>query len=335
MMKTAVIGGGAWGTALAHILGEAGHNVEIWARESEVIESINSLSENTLFLNGLKINSSIRGNPCLDSVLQNADFIINTVPTQFIRSVWSSVTPETISDSKIIINASKGIEEGSLKLISQIFEELFPGIVDENFAVLSGPSFAEEVVKGYPTSVSIASMSSDLSEKLARLFHLNYFRLYSSNDIIGVQLGGALKNVMAIAAGAIDGMGLGLNTRAAMITRGLSEIARLGLEMGASGPTFSGLSGLGDLILTCTGNLSRNRQVGYRLGKGEPVKSILSGMNQVAEGVATSRSTFELSKLYNTDMPITRAVYSGVFQEEKAENALKDILARELKHDGI
>ncbi|MBN2724974.1 MAG: NAD(P)-dependent glycerol-3-phosphate dehydrogenase [Deltaproteobacteria bacterium] len=335
MKKASVIGAGAWGTSLAQVLAQAGFDVLMWAKEEEVVDSINEENQNSIFLKDFSLHKNIRCTDVIDEAVNFGEIIVNAVPTQFIRSSWSMVSEDLLGSNKIVINASKGIEEKTLKLVSMIFEDLFPGIVDDNFAVISGPSFAEEVTKNHPTSVSIAAVNEELAKNLSGRLHLRHFRLYSTSDITGVQLGGALKNVMAIAAGAIDGMGLGFNTRAAMITRGLSEIARLGLEMGACGMTFSGLSGMGDLVLTCTGNLSRNRQVGYRLGKGESVDAILSGMKQVAEGVATSSSGYMLSKMYEVDMPITTAVYSGIFQKGTAKEELSVILDRELKHDGI
>jgi glycerol-3-phosphate dehydrogenase (NAD(P)+) len=335
MTTVAVIGAGAWGTALAHLLSLKGHQVTIWAREPQVVESINQSHENKIFLKGQELDNKLKASLDFNETLGNAELIVNVIPTQYIRKTFEQLDISKLSSESVFVNASKGIEQKSLCLISEIFEEILPEFMKSRIAVLSGPSFAEEVVKGYPTSVTVASPDENLTKIVANWFHLPFFRTYTTQDMVGVQLGGALKNVMAIAAGAVDGMGLGLNTRAALITRGLSEIARLGIAMNADPQTFSGLSGMGDLLLTCTGNLSRNRSVGYRLGQGESIDSIIESMNSVAEGVATSRSAWNLAQKYSVDMPITKAVYGGLYESDSPKDALKQILSRNLKHDGI
>ncbi|MBU1238104.1 NAD(P)-dependent glycerol-3-phosphate dehydrogenase [Myxococcota bacterium] len=335
MITAAVIGAGAWGTSIANLLGVKGHRVRIWAREPQVVETINTTAENSLFFPGFPLSPNVSATTQLAEALGGADLVVNVVPTQFIRSTWKDLEKGSLPRGAIYVNASKGIEQGSLSLISRIFEEIFPHVFHEKLVTLSGPSFAEEVALGHPTSVTAASHDSDLALTVAEWFHLPYFRVYTSDDPVGVQLGGALKNVMAIAAGAVDGLGLGLNTRAALITRGLSEIARLGLALGARQETFIGLSGMGDLILTCTGSLSRNRTVGFKLGSGVPIDQILRGSNTVAEGVATAKSAMMLARKHEVDMPITRAVYGGIYEGKSASEALTSILARDLKHDGI
>ncbi|MDA3864610.1 MAG: NAD(P)-dependent glycerol-3-phosphate dehydrogenase [Deltaproteobacteria bacterium] len=334
MKSVSVLGAGAWGTAISQLAAFAGYEVRIWAYEKEVIDSINKDHENKIYLPGFVLDKKIRAFQDINQVVAASQLVFNVVPVQFIRNVWKKVNPELVNRDKYIINASKGIEQNTLCLVSEIFESLFPGIIN-NFLVLSGPSFAEEVVKKVPTSVSLAAGNIELAARISKLFHIPQFRLYKTDDLIGVQLGGALKNVMAIASGAVDGLGLGLNTRAAMITRGLSEMARLGIALGASPETFSGLSGMGDLILTCTGNLSRNYTAGYRLGQGETIQEILESTNSVAEGVTTVKSVQALAQRHNIDMPITEAVYKGIYEDLSPKNAIRSILARNLKSDGI
>jgi len=335
MIKAAVIGAGAWGTAIANLLGTKGHDVTLWALEPEVVEAINQHRENTVYFSGYTLSEQVSATTDLFTAVSDAALIVNVVPTQFIRQTWGALQRAVLPPNAIVVNASKGIEQETLLRISQIFGELLPPVTAKGLVTLSGPSFAEEVARMFPTSVTAASLLPANTAQVAEWFHLPFFRVYSSDDPVGVELGGALKNVMAIAAGAIDGLGLGLNTRAALITRGLSEIARLGLALGASQETFIGLSGMGDLILTCTGALSRNRTVGYKLGTGVPIDEILRGSRTVAEGVATARSAMMLARRHGVDMPITRAVYEGIYEGKTAREALAVILARDLKHDGV
>lgn len=333
--KIAVLGSGAWGTALAHMLAGRHPRVVQWVREPDVEADINERHENTRFLPGILLHPALRASVDPHEALDGADMVVNVIPTQFIRATWLEIGPEHLPSDAVVINASKGIEQETLYLVSQIFDELFPSWISSRFCVLSGPSFAEEAARGLPTSVALAAPRDALGRDVADVFHLPHFRLYTTLDLVGVQLGGALKNVIAIAAGAVDGMNLGHNTRAAVITRGLAEIARLGAQMGANTQTFFGLSGMGDLVLTTTGALSRNRTVGLRLGAGEPLEAILAGMNAVAEGVPTARSAYALAQKYRVDMPITQAVHDGLYLSRKPQEALWSILSRSLKADGV
>lgn len=333
--KIAVLGSGAWGTALAHMLAGRHPCVMQWVREPEVEMELNEGHENTHFLPGISLHPGLIASCDPHKVLHNADVVVNVIPTQFIRSTWLEIGVEYLPSEAIIVNASKGIEQETLCLVSQIFDELFPSWISARFCVLSGPSFAKEVAQGLPTSVALATPRESLGRDVAEAFHVPHFRLYTTLDLVGVQLGGALKNVIAIAAGAVDGMKLGYNTRAAVITRGLAEMARLGVHMGANTQTFFGLSGMGDLVLTTTGELSRNRTVGLRLGAGEPLDAILNNMTAVAEGVHTTRSAYALAQKYRVDMPITQAVHDGLYLSKKPQEALWSILARALKADGV
>lgn len=333
--KIAVMGSGAWGTALAHLMATRHPNVYQWVREADVESGINELHENTRFLPGIQLHPGIMASRDPERVLAGADFVVNVIPTQFIRPTWTEIGVDQLSPDAIIVNASKGIEQESLFLVSQIFDDLFPSWISSRFCVLSGPSFAEEVVRGLPTSVALAAPRESIGREVAQILHLPHFRVYTTLDLMGVQLGGALKNVIAIAAGAVDGMGLGNNTRAAVITRGLAEIARLGARMGAHTQTFFGLSGLGDLVLTTTGQLSRNRTVGLRIGAGESLADILDSMESVAEGVPTAKSAYMLAQRHQVDMPITQAVYDGLYLSQKPQEALWSILSRSLKADGV
>ncbi len=333
--KVAVLGSGAWGTALAHMLAGRHSRVMQWVREPEVETAINERHENDRFLPGVPLNPALLASCDPHRVLEGADVVVNAIPTQFIRATWMDIGPEHLPSDAVVVNASKGIEQETLCLVSQIFDEIFPSWISARFCVLSGPSFAEEAARGMPTSVALAAPREQLGRDVAQAFHLPHFRLYTTLDLVGVQLGGALKNVIAIAAGAVDGMNLGHNTRAAVVTRGLAEIARLGAYMGANTQTFFGLSGMGDLVLTTTGALSRNRTVGLRLGAGESLEDILASMTAVAEGIPTARSAYALSQKHHVDMPITHAVHDGLFLSRKPQEALWSILSRSLKSDGI
>ncbi len=333
--KIAVMGSGAWGTALAHLLATRHTTVYQWVREADVELAINEQHENPRFLPGVPLAPGILASRDPERVLAGADLVVNVIPTQYIRPTWTELGVELLPPDAIVVNASKGIEQESLHLVSQIFDDLFSPWISSRFCVLSGPSFADEVVRGLPTSVALAAPRESIGREVAECLHLPHFRVYTTLDLMGVQLGGALKNVIAIAAGATDGMGLGNNTRAAVITRGLAEIARLGARMGAHTQTFFGLSGLGDLVLTTTGELSRNRTVGLRIGAGESLQDILKSTQSVAEGVPTAKSAYMLAQKHQVDMPITQAVYDGLYLSQKPQEALWSILSRSLKADGV
>jgi len=326
MTKIAVIGAGTWGTVLAKLLAEKGYNISLWVYEEELAEDIKRTRINTRYLPDVILPDGIKASTKMEEVLVGAKYVINVVPAQYTRKVFKEVIVYLSTDA-VIISASKGIERGTLLTVSQILEQLS----NRNIAVLSGPSFAKEVVKKLPTAVTIASSDNNTGVHLQEVFNTDYFRVYTHDDVLGVELGGALKNVIAIASGISDGLGLGLNARAALITRGLAEIVRLGVAMGAKEKTFGGLSGLGDLILTCTGHLSRNYTVGLRVGRGEKLKDILSGMTDIAEGVATAESAYELSQKYKIDMPIVEQVYRIIYENKDPAIAVKDLMTRSLK----
>ncbi|MEO5361082.1 MAG: NAD(P)-dependent glycerol-3-phosphate dehydrogenase [Nitrospirota bacterium] len=328
MNTISVIGAGSWGTVIANLLALKGNEVHLWAYEKETVESIKETGENKLFMPGLKLSDRLIPTDNLTEAVGAAEYIILVVPTQFIRGILQ--VQASIAPDKVIVTAAKGIERGTLKTASAIIRE-FTG---NEIAVLSGPSFADEVAKKRPTAITLAIAShSKHGHALQEMFYTEYFRVYTNEDIIGVELGGALKNVIAIASGICDGLGLGLNARAALITRGLSEIIRLGVGLGAKENTFSGLSGLGDLVLTCTGNLSRNYTVGLRLGRGETPAEILSDMKAVAEGVETSASAFALANRAGVEMPIVEQVYRVIHESRDPAAAVRHLMSRELKEE--
>ncbi len=328
MEKIAVIGAGSWGTALAMLLAEKGNDVFLWVYEAELAEEINKTRINTRYHPAIILPERIRASSDLGEVVNKAKYVINVVPTQYTRDVFSRVS-RYIEPDALIISASKGIEKGSLKTVTEIIKE----VTGLEASALSGPSFASEVIQKCPTAVTIATRENKTAEILQRLFNTEYFRVYTNTDVLGVELGGALKNVMAIAAGISDGLGLGSSARAALITRGLAEMTRLGVAMGAKENTFWGLSGLGDLVLTCTDTLSRNHTVGFRLGKGEKLSDILSKMIMVAEGIATSESAHELSRRYSVEMPIVEQVYNVIYEDKDPMSAVKELMTRSLKSE--
>jgi glycerol-3-phosphate dehydrogenase (NAD(P)+) len=326
MSYIAVIGAGSWGTTLASLLSKKGFDVIIWAREREIVDSINNKRENTVYLPGISLPDNLICTDDLFEAIKKARFIINVVPTQFIRNVFSQLKNK-INEDNIIVSASKGIEKNTLKTPSQILEE----ILNKKIYVLSGPSFAIEVAKEKPTAVTISGANINERLLLQEIFSTHYFRVYEHDDPIGAEIGGAIKNVIAIASGICDALELGNNARAALITRGLHEIMRLGEKIGAKQRTFSGLSGLGDLFLTCTSTLSRNYTVGYRLGKGETFEEITKSKRSVAEGVETSQSAMELSKKLEIEMPITEQVYQVIYEGKDPKKATDDLMNRTLK----
>lgn len=330
--KIVVLGAGAWGTALAGLLAGKAYPVTLWALEPEVTEAVNRQHENTVFLPGFRLPDSLRATSDLQEAMAGKDFIVSVIPSQFIRSVIKKVS-HSISKEAVIVSASKGIEKGSLALVNEILQDELPSEHHGALSFLSGPSFAKEVAQQMPTSVTLACENGRIARHIQQVFHRPFFRVYTSYDVIGVELGGALKNVIAIAAGALEGMGMGYNTQCALVTRGLAEISRLGVRMGANPLTFAGLSGMGDLVLTCMGSLSRNRTVGYRVGKGEKLADILGDMRQVAEGVETSRSAWQLALREKVDMPITEQVYKVLHEGKDPQEGLTDLLARELKSE--
>lgn len=324
----AVIGAGSWGTTLACLLSEKGYDVSLWVYEKDLAKEIEKTKINNVYLPDIKLPESIKISSQIAEVVKRARYILNAVPAQYTRSVFKEAIPYML-DEAIIISVSKGIERGTLLTVSYILKELSGHPV----AVLSGPSFAREVIKRLPTAVTLATEDRNTGLILQEIFNTNHFRVYTHDDIIGVEIGGALKNVIAIAAGISDGLGLGHNARAALITRGLVEIRRLGVTMGAKEETFSGLSGLGDLVLTCTGHLSRNYTVGIKLAQGIKLSDILSETRMIAEGVATAESAYELSKKYNIEMPIVEQVYKVLYENKKPADGVNDLMSRSLKSE--
>jgi glycerol-3-phosphate dehydrogenase (NAD(P)+) len=322
----AVIGAGSWGTTLARLLAEKEYDVSLWVYERELCEELNATRLNTLYLPGFPIPENVEITDDLEKAVTKARYILNVVPTQYTRAVIKAAVPYIQPDA-VIVNASKGIETKTLLTVSSILRVL----TSNKVAVLSGPSFAHEVSRKLPTAVTLACEDVATSLLLQEIFNTHYFRVYTHDDIVGVELGGALKNVIAIASGISDGLGLGHNARAAILTRGLAEIERLGVAMGAQEHTFSGLSGLGDLILTCTAFLSRNYSLGTKLAKGMKLGEILSQSKSVVEGVATAESAYELSRKYNVQMPFVEQVYRVLYEDKDPALAVTELMNRTLK----
>jgi glycerol-3-phosphate dehydrogenase (NAD(P)+) len=325
-MYITVIGAGSWGTTLAVLLAEKDFDVSLWVYEEDLAEEINSTRVNSVYLPDVAIPESIVVTSDIESALSNARYAVSAVPTQFMRSVLAAAAP-FVPERAVIINASKGIENETHLTCSSIIKET----TNRTVAVISGPSFAKEVVRRLPTAVTLASEDYGTCLLLQEVFTTSYFRVYTHHDITGIELGGALKNVMAIAAGISDGLGLGSSARSALITRALAEMTRLGVMMGANENTFYGLSGLGDLVLTCSSPLSRNYTVGLELGRGEKLADIVAKRKSVAEGVATTRAAYELAGKYNTEMPIVSEVYSVLYGDKDPKRAVSDLMNRTLK----
>jgi len=328
MSYIAVIGAGSWGTTLACLLADKGYDVSLWVYEKNLAEEIEKTGVNSVYLPGIKLPVNIRASYQIDDVVEKSRYILNVVPAQFTRSVFKEALPY-LSDEAIIISASKGIERGTLLTISRVLKEL----TGHEIAVLSGPSFAKEVIKKIPSAVTLATEDKNTGFILQEVFNTGSFRVYRHDDILGVEIGGALKNVMSIASGISDSLSLGHNARASLITRGLVEMTRLGVAMGAKEKTFTGLSGLGDLVLTCTSSLSRNYTVGIKLGQGMKLKDILNQTKSVAEGVDTAESAYQLSLKYNIEMPIVEQVYKVIYEDKDPVLTVKDLLSRSLKSE--
>ncbi|SDU22480.1 NAD(P)H-dependent glycerol-3-phosphate dehydrogenase [Desulfobacula phenolica] len=334
--KIGVVGAGSWGTALAKLLADKGFVLDLWVFEQEVREQIETDRENKVFLPDIKLPDNIIPTNDLDIAVKDKNLVLVVVPSHCMRDVAGRIK-EFISPGTIVVTASKGIENKTHLTMTQILEEKIDFLSKENLAVLSGPSFAKEVASKVPTVVAAASISRDTAEYVQKIFSCPTFRVYINDDPIGTQIGGAVKNVLAIAAGICDGMNMGLNPRAALITRGLTEMNRLGTKLGADPLTLSGLAGVGDLLLTCTGDLSRNYTVGKQIGEGKKLDEIISEMRMVAEGVKTTRSVYNLSKKLGIDLPICNEVYSVLFEGRSVEETVERLMNRSLKHelDGV
>ena len=330
--KIGVIGAGSWGTTLSQMLAEKGLSVTLWVFEEDLFQVLTKSRCNTMYLPGIVLHDAIAFTRSLAETVADKDIILWVSPSQVFRKLLTEALPFTRKEA-LHVCASKGIENGSLKRLSEIAEERDPAFKNQRFVVLSGPSFAREVGKKLPTAVVVASRDARSAARIQKVMATPWFRTYTSQDVVGVELGGAIKNVIALAAGVAAGLGYGYNTRAALITRGLAEMIRLGIAQGADSLTFSGLSGLGDLVLTCTSTVSRNYGIGLQLGQGKALEDILSGMNAVAEGILTTRSAFFLARKHQIEMPITSEVYRLLYEQKPAAAAVKDLMGRELKRE--
>jgi len=331
-MKISVLGAGGWGTTLAILLYHNGHEVTLWEYKRAYANTLHRSRENKLFLPGIKIPGKISITHSLEESCDNQHMIVLAIPSQFIRSVLHTIRKFDFSDTTFV-SVAKGIEKDTLLTVSQIIKDEIRNISASQIGVLSGPSHAEEVSRKIPTAVVAASKDSATAELIQSIFITSYFRVYSSTDILGVEYGGALKNVIAIAAGINDGAKFGDNTKAAIMTRGIAEISRLGIALGAKPETFSGLSGMGDLIVTCMSQHSRNRYVGEQIGRGKKLTDILKKMNMVAEGVETCRSVHQLSHKFKIETPIASAVYKILFEDRDPVKATYDLMARDIKSE--
>jgi glycerol-3-phosphate dehydrogenase (NAD(P)+) len=347
LTRIAILGGGSWGTALAVVLSRSprGHEISLWAHDAALAESMRRDRENKVYLPGHALPEQVRVSAEIDETVAGAEIILGAMPSAHARSVYSQAAKH-ISSHIIIVSATKGLEPITHERMSEVITQVIPAPLAPQIAVLSGPSFAAEAAAAEPTAVVVASPAisltqtalsltrhSEVGAKVQEEFAATNFRLYTNDDVLGVELAGAMKNVMAIAAGACQGLGLGSNARAALITRGLAEMTRLAVALGARPETLSGLAGLGDLVLTCTGVLSRNRQVGVELGKGRVISEILAGMRMVAEGVGTAPALLALAREAGIEMPITEQVNAILYQEKSPQEAIRDIMDRPLKRE--
>ena len=331
MRNIGVIGAGSWGIALANLLAGNGHKVTVWSIIESEIEMLKNNHEHLDKLPGVKLNDSIEYTTDLESAINSMDFLVLAVPSPYTRSTAKTMK-EFVKEGQIIVNVGKGVEEHTLLTLSQIIEEEIPVAT---VCVLSGPSHAEEVGRGLPTTVVVASKEQQSAELLQDAFMNDFFRVYTSSDILGVELGAALKNVVALAAGIADGLGYGDNAKAALITRGISEIARLGMAMGGQFETFSGLTGIGDLIVTCASMHSRNRRAGILIGQGKSYDEAMAEVKMVVEGVYSAKAAMGLSKKYKIDLPIIEQVNLILFDNKPANEAMKDLMGRDKKDEHV
>ena len=330
-MDIAVLGAGAFGTAIARLLADGGHQVSLWCRSADAARRIVETGESS-YLPGMKLGDRVAVTSDLATAVYGRGLVIGVTPSHVVRQVIGEAGKHLVADA-VVVNASKGLEEETLFTIDGVYREILPARLAERAVFLSGPTFAKELAQGLPCCIVAASRVAGSAALVQEQLSREHFRVYSSDDVVGIELGGALKNVCAIGAGIADGLGYGHNTRAALITRGLSEMARLGTRLGADPLTFSGLAGMGDLVLTCTGDLSRNRQVGLELGRGKAIADILAGMNTVAEGVRTTKAARALATKVGVEMPITDAIFSVLYEGKRPRAAVADLLARELKSE--
>ena len=329
-MRTAVIGGGSWGSAFARYLGSLGLPTRLWIREDEILKEVLSIRENTTFLPGFRFPETVEFSDDLRETAGSADVVFIAIPSQFCRAAYSRMAP-VLRKGQVVVSLTKGFDKRTLMRMSQVMEEVFRPHVLPHLTVLSGPSFAREVASGYPTALVVASRDHGAARDVQRLVSSLTVRAYTSTDVVGVEVAGALKNVIAIASGIVDTLRFGLNSRAALITRGLVEITKLGVALGARKETFSGLAGMGDLVLTCTGELSRNHRVGQELGKGRTLREILAGMKMVAEGVHTTVLARRIARSLGVEMPISEEIYQVLYRGKPVERAVADLMSRTLK----
>jgi glycerol-3-phosphate dehydrogenase (NAD(P)+) len=334
LKKIAIIGGGSWGTALAIVLARSPrpHGIALWVHEADICESLRSRRVNEVFLPGFMVPREVEVTGDLAAALQQANVVLSVMPSAYARALYTEMLPH-LEPQVAFVSATKGLEHSShertTEVIAQVLGQRFPPRV----AALSGPTFAREVARGDPTAVVIASADRELTASVQEEFSGPTFRLYTNDDVVGVELGGAVKNVIAIAAGVCEGLGFGYNTAAALITRGLAEMTRLACALGARAETLAGLAGMGDLVLTCTGALSRNRSVGVELGKGRKLDDIIGSMRMVAEGVGTTRATIELARKRRVEMPITEQMYAVLYEGRAPRDAIRELMERRLKHE--
>lgn len=330
MMKIGVIGAGSWGTTLANLLAKAGHRVTLWVYEADLALRIAESRINDLYLPWVTLAPSLACTSRLREAVEGSQLLVLVSPSQVMRHVLTELEP-FLSEDCLLVSAAKGIENGTLMTMSEVVAEVLGTEVAQRCAFLSGPSFAREVAAEQLTAVAVAALSPEVAKKVQSAFSTEYFRVYTNQDVMGVEIGGALKNVIAVAAGVSDGLGYNHNSRAALITRGLVEIARLGVAKGAQESTFYGLAGMGDLVLTCTGDLSRNRSVGVALGQGRSLDDILSHMHMVAEGIKTTESAYQLAQKLGISMPITEQMYLILYAGKDPQDAVSALMRRELR----
>jgi glycerol-3-phosphate dehydrogenase (NAD(P)+) len=324
-----VVGGGSWGTALAILLSKKGYNIDLWIRNEEQCKEINNSRENIKYLPGVVIPNNVFVTSNLVQVLDNKDLIVLAVPSYAVRETLISAK-EHIKKDQIVVNVAKGIENDTLLRVSQIVHEIIP---QGKYGILSGPSHAEEVARDVPTTVVAASEEKKVARYIQDVFMTPKFRVYTNPDVIGVELGGSLKNVIALGAGISDGLGYGDNTKAALMTRGITEMARLGEKMGANKLTFTGLSGFGDLIVTCTSMHSRNRRAGILIGEGKSIDEAIKAIGMAVEGIKTTKSAYQLSQKYNSSMPIVKEIYEVLYEGKDVKNSVINLMLRDKKHE--
>jgi glycerol-3-phosphate dehydrogenase (NAD(P)+) len=329
MVKIGVIGAGSWGTTLANVLAKKGYDVTLWVYEQDLAARLSETHINDIYLDGITLSPNLSYTNNLADAVQGRQFLVLVSPSQVMRPVLTQLKPY-LADDCLLVSAAKGIENNTLLTMSEVLQEVLGTEVKQRSAFLSGPSFAREVAAEQPTAVAVAADDLAVASRVQELFSTEYLRVYTNQDVVGVEVGGAMKNVIALAAGVADGLGFNHNARAALITRGLAEIARLGDALGAQEATFAGLAGMGDLVLTCTGDLSRNRSVGMELGRGRKLEEILEHMNMVAEGVKTTLSAYQLANKLGVTMPITEQMYQVLYENKDPKQAAEELMLRAL-----